>query len=256
MENRNHFTDKFTKKSNQELIDILKSDQYVDEAKLASKWILKKRGHQTNYQLPTKSSKKPKPFIVKNQDPESRKYFESKLMILGISFIICAFYINFDNLFITKKSLVELKGTNKNSKVFVENVSSRNRIGYEAKSRRATLYFSLNEYNKLFKLQKNIGQDYSHVEYNRISNSLSNSKKVTVWINQTELNDFNPKVFQISANGTILLDYETVKSEHSGIFLFLLLLGFGATGFALYNKYPLQRRNILGMNETDASKTK
>jgi hypothetical protein len=38
-----------------------------------------------------------------------------------------------------------------------------------------------------------------------------------------------------------------VQSEHAGIFIFLLLLGTGMTGFALYSKYPKRMRKILGL---------
>lgn len=181
MVNRNHFTDKFSTKSDQELKDILESEHYVDEAKLATKWILDERGQQTDYQPPKKVTKERKPWIPgRNQDPDRRRHYEWRMIAFGIACIIGAFYINFDNLLTTEKSLAELHETIKNSDVIVDNVSSRNRMGYEAKSRRATLYFSLNEHQKLFKLVENIGQEHSHDQYERISKSLKNSQTVAV----------------------------------------------------------------------------
>jgi|AVFP01.1.fsa_nt_gi hypothetical protein len=246
MANRNHFTEKFSAKSDQELRAILESPHHVDEAKLAAKWILEERGEQTEYQPPKKVIKKSKPWIPeRNQDPEHRKHYEWRMLAFGVACIIGAFYINYQNLITTKYSLTELKGTIQNSDVIVDNVSSRNRMGYEAKSRRATLYFRLNEHQKLFKLVENIEQDYSHEDYERISKSLNNSKTASVWINKSELNSSNPKVFQIDVNEQTILDFNTVKSEHAGIFIFMLLLGTGMTGFALYSKYPEQMRKIL-----------
>ncbi len=248
MANRNHFTNKFSTKSDQELQTILESQHHVEEAKLAAKWILEERGEQSNYQpLSQPTKKEHKPWILgKNPDPSKRHYWW-RLLAFGVTYIIVPFYFNFQSLITNKNSLTELKGTIRNSEVIVDNVSSRNRIGYEAKSRRVTLYFSLNEHQKLFKLVENIGQDYSHDEYNRISNLLKKSQSVVVWINQNELESNQPKVFQIDVNERTILDFNTVKSEPSGIFIFTLFLGIGMTGFALYSRYPERTRKILGL---------
>ena len=248
MANRIYFTDKFSTKSDRELQAILGSQHHVDEAKLAAKWILEERGEQTNYQPPSKrEAKESKPWLFdKNPNPNKLNYWW-QLLAFGVACIVVPFFFNFQNLITTKKSLTELEGTIRNSEVIVDNVSSRNRMGYEAKSRRATLYFSLNEHQKWFKLAENIGQDYPHDEYNRISNLLKKSQRVVVWINRNELESNQPKVFQIDINEGTILDFSTVKSEHSGIFLFTLLLGIGTTGLALYCRYPERTRKILGM---------
>ena len=249
MANRNYFTDKFKVKSNQELKNILESDSYVLEAKLAAYWILKERGEETNYELPKPEPKKYEPwFSGKHQDPERKRYYEEKVLAFGITCLIAAFYLSFESLFTSRNSLIELSGTIKNSEVIVDRVSSRNRLGYEAKSRRATLFFSLNEYPKIFKLAENIGQDYSHEEYELISKSLKNSRTVSVWINESEIKDLAPKVFQIDTNRQTILDFKTVKTEHAGISIYLFLFGAGMTGLALYSKYPKRTRKILGMD--------
>lgn len=248
MANRNHFKEKFSAKSDMELQVILESPHHVDEAKLAAKWILEERGEQTDYQPPKQVINKSRPWSpARYQDPERRSHYEWRILAFGITCIIGAFYINYQNLITTKYSLTELKGTIQNSDVIVDNVSSRNRMGYEAKSRRATLYFRLNEYQKLFKLVENIEQDYSHDDYERISKSLNNSKTTAVWISKSELNSPNPKVFQIDVNKQTILDFKTVKAEHSGIFILMLSLGMGMTGFALYSKYPERIQKILGV---------
>lgn len=248
MANRNHFTDKFSAKSDKELHNILENSKYVDDAKLAAKWILEERGVQTNYQPPKEMVHERKPWLFdENQNPEQRHYWR-RLIAFGVTCIVAPFYFNFQNLITTKNSLTELKGTIQNSEVIVDKVSSRNRMGYEAKSRKATLYFRLNEYQKLFKLVENIGQDYSHFEYNRISRLMKKSQTVTVWINFNELESDQPKVFQIDVNERTILDFNTLKSEHKGIYIFILLIGIGTTGFALYSRYPERVRKILGMS--------
>lgn len=246
MANRNYFTDKFSSKSDHELRAILESSQHVDEARLAAKWILEDRGLQAEYQPPSPIIEKTKPWTPwSNQDPVHRKHSEWRTFGFGIACIIGAFYINYQNLVTTKSSLTELKGTIQNSDVIIDNVSSKNRMGYESISLRATLYFRLNEHEKLFKLVENIEQDYSHAEYERISKSLNQSHSVAVWINKSELNSPKPKVFQIDVNEQTILDFNTVKAEHVGIFVFMLLLGTGMTVFALYSKYPARMQKIL-----------
>lgn len=248
MPNRNHFTDKFSSKSDQELQAILESQHHVGEAKVAAKWILEERGEQTNYQPPSKqAAKESKPWLFdENPNPNKRHYWW-RLLAFGVTCIVMSFYFNFQNLITTEKTLTELEGTIRNSEVIVDNVSSRNRMGHEAKSRRATLYFSLNEHQKIFKLVENIGQDYSHDEYNRISNLLKKSHSIVVWINQNELESNQPKVFQIDVDERTILDFSTVKAERSGIFIYTLLLGILTTGFALYSRYPERTKKILGM---------
>jgi hypothetical protein len=257
MTNRNYFSDKFSGKSDQELKDILESQYHVDDAKLAAKWILDERGQQTDYQPPKILTRTHKPWIPgRNHDPEHRRHYEWSMIAFGLASIISAFYLNFDNLVTTKNILVELKGTIQHSDVIVDNVSSRNRMGYEAKSRRATLYFRLNEHQKLFKLVENIGQDYLHDEFERISKSLKNSRTVTVWINKSEFSSNSPKVFQVDINDRTILDFSTIKTEHAGIFIFMILFGIGMTGFALYSMYPERARKFIGLDKSAANITK
>ncbi|AGA79487.1 hypothetical protein [Echinicola vietnamensis] len=201
MTNKNLFTKKLLFKSNQELQGILERKHYVEDAKLAAKWILEDRGEQTNYLPPPKPTKKEhKPWILgKTLDPIKLNYWW-RLLPFGVTCIIVPLYFNFQNLITTKNSLTEIKGKIRNSEVIVANVSSRSRLGYKTKSRKATLYFSLNEHQKLFKLVENIGQDYLHDEYNQISKLLNKSNSVVVWINQNELESNQPKVFQVDVN--------------------------------------------------------
>lgn len=166
--------------------------------------------------------------------------------MFGISSIVIAFYINFVNMITSEKSLIELQGTIRESQVLVVKVSSRNRYGYTSESRKASLLFTLNESSKLFKLVENIGQDYSHQEFNLISKSLENSKTISVWINKSQSENIEPKVFQIHADGRTLLDFQKVKNEHNSIFIYTLLIGIITLILALYSKYPVKIRAIFG----------
>jgi len=222
MSKRNYFTNKFKTKTDKDLNRILESDSYVEDAKLAAKWILEDRGKEVRYQPPKTEPPNQKLWIPgENLNNERKKYYSSKLLVFGICCLISAFYFFFDSMGTNKGSLTTLPGTIKDFNIRIDNVSSRNRMGYEAKSRRATLFFSLNEYSKIFKLSENIGQKYYHQDYNRIVNFLKNSRTISVWIKKSDLQSIEPKVFQIDANDQTVLDFQTVKNEYSGVIAFL-----------------------------------
>jgi len=231
MEKRNHFTQKFSTKSNQELRAIIKSPDYVDQAKLAAQWILEKRDEQKDNPEPKHEGEKNESWVTEqSQDPERRRMYLWRILGFGVVCIISAILLNYQHIITTKNSLTELKGTIQSTKVVIGNASTIGRWGQEIKSRKATLYFRL-------KLVENIGQDYSHEEYQRISKYLKNSKIVTVWINQSELNSNQPKIFQIDVNESTILDFNTVRTEYAAISIFLLVLGICSIGFPLYREY-------------------
>ncbi len=245
--NRNHFTKIYSTKSDQELRSILESLLHVDDAKRAAKWILEERGEKTDYQPPKQALKNANQKSPKLWGFGNEKIDKIQMLVLGVVLIFMAFYFNFSNLMTTQNSLIALRGTIKSSEILVENVSFRGRFGIERKSKRATLYFSLYEHQKLFELVENIGQNIRHEKFERFSKSLTKSHSIAVWINKSDRDKFNPKVFQIDVNERTILDFETVKSRYNGIFVCMMLIGVGLLSFTLFSKYPKQMRKIIGL---------
>lgn len=236
-----------TDKSDSDLKDIIVSNSYVDEAKQAAAWELEKRSYEIDFKSKQKS-KTNKLFRIPltKESKEWRKFHENRLLAFGIGCVAIALYFFIPDLLTTKSSLTALEGTIKSSKVYVENVSSRNRYGYEAKSRKANLIFYLNEYQKKFELSENIGQEYRSDEYNRLSKRLQNSNQATIWIKNSESNSWNPKVFQIDIDGETELEFESVRTEHGLIFILLLFLGLGSILFVLWRKFPETINRLIG----------
>ncbi|MEH0155408.1 hypothetical protein V6R21_14775 [Limibacter armeniacum] len=223
---RNFLTEQYSTKSDQELKVIIESADYTDDAKLAAKWILNERGESVNYKAPKKKIKKSEVMTFgKHLSPKQKRTGQQKILIIGLINIGIALFLGFDILFTTNNSLTSISGTIRNTEVDAELVTSKGTLGHEARSHKATLSFSLNEYPKLFILSKNIGGDYSYPLYYQISRSLKNSSSVTVWVKKSDLEQVSPKVYQIAANGEVLLAFDYIKYEKLTVILFLFLIG-------------------------------
>lgn len=236
-------------KSDSELKEIISSDSFVEEAKQAAAWELDERKIRHNHKL--QPPKQISNNLFKNYDFKSteskgwRKYHENSLLFFGLTCIACAIYFIAPTIFTFKKSLIQVEGRLKSADILIEEVSSPNKFGYKAKSRRATLYFSLTGINKRFELMENIGQAYRHEKFSSIKNRLRSSKQITVWIKEKEKKSGKPKVFQIDIDNTTILTFNEVKTERNGIFIFLLILGLSSTVFVLWRKYPDKFERII-----------
>lgn len=222
-----HFLQRFLLKTEHELKAIVNSALHVDEAKQAAKRILEERGIKVDF-----IEQKPKPIqrgkfkVFKFLDGiRIRKHNPIALVICGLMIILSAILINFQHLTTSEKQLVKLQGSIKSAKVIIDKVSVRGKFGKVHTSRKASLYFSLFEHQKLFMLSENIGDDFEHKEYESLSNSLTRADLVTISINQSEVNQFSPKVFQIEVDNRIVLDFKSINRENEGLFLLMLLFG-------------------------------
>ena len=137
-----------------------------------------------------------------------------------------------------RSSLIPLKGTLRSCNTYVTPVSSTNRYGYEAKSQKAELTFYLYEYMKKFALSENIGNDDINKQYEKIKGKLTRADSVTVWIKKSELDYWEPQVFQIDNDKETALDLKTVRFKNRPLTVFLLLLGLASAIFPIYVFYP------------------
>lgn len=137
-----------------------------------------------------------------------------------------------------KSSLTPLKGTLQSCDMYVTPVSSTNRHGYEAKSQKAELIFYLNEHKKKFALMENIGNDYRDEDYENIKSKLNRAETVTVWVKKSELDYWEPQVFQIDTDSETVLDFQTVRFKEQPLTAFLLLMGLSCVIFPIYAFYP------------------
>ena len=138
------------------------------------------------------------------------------------------------DLLTTKDSLSPITGPLIYSDLVIDEVSNRNRIGIKNKSRRATLVFVLGGQSGLFKLVKNIGDDYDHPGYRKLLERLRASKQVVVWIKASDEGDHEPKIFQIDIDNKTQLDFVNVKYENIWAFVFMISIGLFWIAVVLY----------------------
>jgi len=133
-----------------------------------------------------------------------------------------------------KSSLIPLKGTLQSCDTYVTSVSSTNRYGNEAKNQKAELIFYLNEHKKKFALMENIGSDYRSEDYEDIESKLNRANIITVWVKESEMNYWEPQVFQVDTDSETVLDFQSVRFKELPLTVFLLLMGLGCVIFPIY----------------------
>lgn len=228
---KNPFISKLTSKTDKELRVIIESKDYVLDAKNAANEILKERGIKVGIPLKVETHIRTPSARGKRQLlREDKKYYLHKLFLVSIVILIGAFYLNFDLLRTSRSSLEPLQGKIKKSQIILEDLDNG--------SRKATLLFSINGHQKLFRLIKNIEHNYTDQKYTEISRQLKSSKEVTVWIPKSKKGVFYPKVFQIDIDGKTVLDFASLKKESLMLFTFMIILGVSGLLFAVKNLYP------------------
>ncbi|WP_298518165.1 hypothetical protein [uncultured Kordia sp.] len=164
----------------------------------------------------------------------SKDDYANELLFFGVTCIVCAFYFFAPTLLTSQSSLIEQKGTVIYVKTtYIPVGDSR------SKSTKARLAIRLENDPKFYSIFKNIGNDRSYKLYEDIERRLEKSGSASIWIQEGELKDIEPKVFQIATGiGNILYDMDDAKSELRWVFPFLLVCGFVGIGAFGHHKYP------------------
>ncbi len=144
-----------------------------------------------------------------------------------------------------KSSLTQIKGTLRIADTYVTNVTERQ--GHE--SRKSELIFYINGRQQKFYLAENIGDEWRDEKYEKILQGLKRADTVTVWVRKSEVNEYEPEVFQIDNERTTLLDFETVRTDKSPMTAFMLLLGLGSITAFLCFRFPDKFNKVIGTNE-------
>ncbi|WP_179336143.1 hypothetical protein [Winogradskyella costae] len=159
----------------------------------------------------------------------NKPYYAKKGLFVGITSILCAFYFFAPTLFTCKSSLIEHHGYVENLNTFYTEVEHWR----GSKSTKSELKFSLNSTHSFYVLMKNIGQSGYNKRFETLEKQLRKSKTVTVWIKESQNEEYKPTVFQIAdINGNILYDFKESKSLSK--FGFLISFGLGIFGIGLY----------------------
>ncbi|WP_343849764.1 hypothetical protein [Algoriphagus jejuensis] len=144
-----------------------------------------------------------------------------RILIIGLITIGIAIYL-LSNLLTFKFQLVEIKGVIQDSETYVSTVTEKVR---GTKSQKSELIFSIYDRNQIYRLIKNIGNDYRNEEFENLLNSLKKADSVSIWIKKTELDSSDPKVFQIDVDQKTVLQFEKVRTENGVLFLIVFVTG-------------------------------
>lgn len=105
-----------------------------------------------------------------------------------------------------RSNLTQIKGTLRAADIYIEEVEDRR--GH--KSRKAELIFYLNGRQQKFYLVKNIGNDAHDEKYEQILQGLKRSDSVKVSVRKSEVDFYEPELFQIDNETETLLKFEAV----------------------------------------------
>lgn len=128
-----------------------------------------------------------------------------------------------------KTDLIELKSSLRSADIRV--ATNKDRQGSEYNT--SMLIFYLNGINHKFTLSEHIEKEWRSKEHEKLLSELRRAQFISVWIKKSELDIWEPQVFQIGNHRRILLDVETVRSKSRNNAIWFLILGFLAIAFVL-----------------------
>lgn len=200
--------------------------------------------YRSGYDDTTNQQTKSKIILAKKKYDWWTRNYQNRLLIFGIMLTGFGIY-QLPTIWTFKSSLTQIKGTLRNANTYVTNVTERQ--GHE--SRKSELIFYINGHQQKFYLAENIGDEWRDEKYEKILQGLKRADSVTVWVRKSEVNEYEPEVFQIDNERTTLLDFETVRTDESPITAFMLLLGLGSITAFLWFRFPDKFNKIFGTNE-------
>ncbi|KAB1154248.1 hypothetical protein F7018_14860 [Tenacibaculum aiptasiae] len=162
----------------------------------------------------------------------NKKIYSEKFLIFGIVNLLCGFYFFAPTLFTQKKSLTVESGQVENIEIFYRRVSSRG-----AKSTKSELFIKVKNDSRNYYLMENISQKRRNETFEIIKKKLTISGGVKIWIKKTDINEYEPTIFQISDNkGNILFNVNQAKSHSKTGFIITFLAGIFGVGVFVYQK--------------------
>lgn len=179
--------------------------------------------------------------IFRKQDEAWRKIYRNGLLIFGI--MLTSFGINeLPTIFTSKSSLTQIKGTLQAADTYVTTVTDRH--GHS--SQKSELIFYFNERKQKYYFVENIGDKYDDDKYETILSGLKRADTVSVWVKKSEVDEYEPNVFQIDSDKMTLLEFESVQTENSTLAAFMLVLGLGSIAGYFWSRYPDKFNKFFG----------
>lgn len=161
-----------------------------------------------------------------------KKLYAVRMLIIGLISLASGIYM-IPRSIVFRSQLTELKGTLSAENILVKTVNSGRKS-----SQTSTLSFYLNEYKKKFVLVENVGNSWASLDHQRIERDLRVARDIIVSIKQSELDEYQPRVFEIRSDEKIILDFEEVKDQSRYLMAFFIAMGIGAIIAWYYFRKP------------------
>jgi hypothetical protein len=187
--------------------------------------------------------KKKIPLAEMKYDWRARLY-QNTLLIFGIAAICLGLY-QLPTIFTPRSNLAQIKGKLRAGDTYITTVTDAR--GNE--SRKAELIFYLYGRQQKYYLAENIGNEWRDRKYEDILKALNRADTVTLWIRKSEVERYEPKVFQIDDEKETLLDFNTVRETGATLNAFMFLLGVGSILMFLWIRFPRKFKQMFGINK-------
>ena len=197
----------------------------------------------------TYEQKKPEIILAKQKYDWWTRNYQNRLLIVGIMLTGFGIY-QLQTILTFKSSLTQIKGKLRSADSYITNITDRR--GHD--SRKSELIFYINGRKQKFYFAENIGDEWSNEKFEKILQGIKRADTVAVWVRKSEVDEYEPEVFQIENDNTTLLDFETVRTDNSPLTAFMLLLGLGSITAFLWFRFPDKFNKILGKNEQTTKK--
>ena len=159
------------------------------------------------------------------------------LLAIGLFFLFMAIS-GLIKIWTPRSALMSLKGTVQSCETYSSTVKSSSRFGSGSESEKAELVFYLNEFDYRFIMSENIGDEKRYAPFENIRHRLKNADSATVWIRASEKNNSEPQIFQIDADSSIVLDFDTMRFQDRFLYMFLLIAGIACVILSVHLLAP------------------
>lgn len=138
-----------------------------------------------------------------------------RLLIFGIGLLVFSLY-HFPDFIVFKSNLKAIKGTLISADTHINSVTvSHHKYGLEQndKSNKSELLFYLSGRQQRFALTENIGNSTHNKAFDKLVSKLRSADTITVWVRASEMERYEPKIYQIDGDNKTLLDFETGRTQ-------------------------------------------
>lgn len=126
------------------------------------------------------------------------------------------------DIWISENDLLLVEGEVSSADYYI--TKSTDNRGHTSNISEVIFYLYNKEYQ--FLIRKNIGHEYHYEPHQKIQHQLHRSDSAKVWIKKSDINNYQPEIYRLSADNIELISIDDVKDKNRSDYFFLLIMGF------------------------------